>query len=158
MPGQGFTFKGAYNAGTAYLPYDVVAYGVLRTCASARRSETCRPTRPIGRWLAAKGTDGSNGTNGTNGSNGAAGQGFTFKGGYAGGTAYVPYDVVAYGGAAYVCVANTTGNLPTNPTYWTLFSAKGTDGTNGTNGTNGSDGAMASTAKASTSSRLAVAA
>jgi len=37
---------------------------------------------------------------------------------YAGGTAYVPGDLVKNGGVIYYCVANTTGNAPPNATYW----------------------------------------
>ena len=41
---------------------------------------------------------------------------FNWRGTYAGGTAYVPDDVVYYVdgsvGSSYMCVANTTGNAP----------------------------------------------
>lgn len=37
---------------------------------------------------------------------------------YAAGTAYVAGDVVFYGTECYVALAATTGNLPTNATYW----------------------------------------
>ena len=32
--------------------------------------------------------------------------------------AYVPSNAVTYNGNIYTCIANTTGNLPTNVTYW----------------------------------------
>ena len=60
---------------------------------------------------------------------------FNWKGTYAGGTAYVVDDVVEYNGSSYICILASTGNLPTNATYFEQMSAKGTDGTNGTNGT-----------------------
>ena len=57
---------------------------------------------------------------------------FNWKGAYAGGTAYVIDDVVSYSGSSYICKLASTGNLPTNATYWEQMSAAGTDGTDGT--------------------------
>ena len=54
---------------------------------------------------------------------------FNWKGTYAGGTAYVVDDVVYYNGSSYICILASTGNLPTNGTYWELMSQAGTDGT-----------------------------
>mgnify|MGYP001311547530 CR=1 FL=1 len=54
---------------------------------------------------------------------------FNWKGAYAGGTAYVVDDVVSYSGSSYICKLASTGNLPTNGTYWDQMSLKGTDGT-----------------------------
>ena len=54
---------------------------------------------------------------------------FNWKGTYAGGTAYVVDDVVSYNGSSYICKLASTGNLPTNGTYWDIMSQKGTDGT-----------------------------
>jgi hypothetical protein len=57
----------------------------------------------------------------------------SWKGTYVGGTTYHPYDVVAYTVSgkvqSYVCKATTTGNLPTNATYWDLLAQAGADGT-----------------------------
>ena len=52
---------------------------------------------------------------------------FNWKGAYAGGTAYVVDDVVSYSGSSYICKLASTGNLPTNGTYWDQMSAGGTD-------------------------------
>lgn len=60
---------------------------------------------------------------------------FVWQGAYNGATAYVADDVVSYNGSSYICILASTGNLPTNTTYWSQMSSKGTDGTNGTNGT-----------------------
>jgi hypothetical protein len=57
---------------------------------------------------------------------------FNWQGAYAGGTAYVVDDVVSYNGSSYVCKLASTGNLPTNATYWDQMSSAGTNGTNGT--------------------------
>lgn len=55
-------------------------------------------------------------------------QGFTLKGDYDNTTAYVLGDIVTYQGSSYVAVQATTGNLPTNSTYWQLIAEKGNDG------------------------------
>ena len=52
-----------------------------------------------------------------------------WKGAYNAGTAYVIDDVVSYNGSSYVCIAATTGNLPTVTAKWNQMSAAGTDGT-----------------------------
>jgi hypothetical protein len=54
---------------------------------------------------------------------------FNWQGAYAGGTAYAVDDVVSYNGSSYVCKLASTGNLPTNTTYWDQMSSAGTNGT-----------------------------
>jgi hypothetical protein len=51
---------------------------------------------------------------------------FVWKGTYSGATAYETDDVVGYNGSSYICVLASTGNLPTNTTYWNLL-AQGND-------------------------------
>jgi len=47
---------------------------------------------------------------------------------YSWATAYVVNDAVSYLWSSYICILATTGNLPTNVTYWEVLAAKGTDG------------------------------
>jgi len=47
-----------------------------------------------------------------------------WRGSYNAATAYEPDDLVEYGGSSYICIATTTGNLPTSIVYWSLM-AKG---------------------------------
>jgi hypothetical protein len=54
---------------------------------------------------------------------------FKWKGTYAGGTAYTVDDVVSYNGSSYICILASTGNLPTNTTYFEQMSSAGTNGT-----------------------------
>ena len=54
---------------------------------------------------------------------------FNWQGAYAGGTAYAVDDVVEYNGSSYICILASTGNLPTNATYFEQMSQAGTDGT-----------------------------
>jgi len=60
---------------------------------------------------------------------------FTWRGTYAGGTTYQPFDVVAYTVSSkvqsYVCIATTTGNVPTNTSFWDLLAQAGADGAAG---------------------------
>lgn len=62
------------------------------------------------------------------------GQGiFLWRGTYNGSTTYNINDVVAYivSGKVqtYICILGTTGNVPTNTTYWNLMAQAGADGT-----------------------------
>jgi len=50
-----------------------------------------------------------------------------WKGAYNSSTAYVVDDVVSHNGSSYVCILASTGNAPTNATYWEQMSAKGVD-------------------------------
>jgi hypothetical protein len=52
---------------------------------------------------------------------------FNWQGAYVGGTAYAVDDVVSYNGSSYICILASTGNLPTNGTYFEQMSGKGTD-------------------------------
>ena len=57
---------------------------------------------------------------------------FNWKGTYGAGTPYVVDDVVEYNGSSYICILASTGNLPTNATYFEQMSSAGTNGTDGT--------------------------
>ena len=46
---------------------------------------------------------------------------FTWKNNYSGATAYEKDDVVKYNESVYICKLASTGNLPTNTTYWDLM-------------------------------------
>ena len=54
---------------------------------------------------------------------------FNWKGNYNGSTAYAIDDVTEYNGSSYICILASTGNLPTNTTYFQPMATKGTDGT-----------------------------
>ena len=72
------------------------------------------------------------GATGSTGSTGAAGAtgpaGLNWLGAYAGGTTYAVDDAVSYNGSSYVCKLASTGNLPTNTTYWDTLAEKGASG------------------------------
>jgi hypothetical protein len=54
---------------------------------------------------------------------------FNWQGAYNGATAYAVDDVVSYNGSSYICKLASTGNLPTNTTYFDQMSSAGTNGT-----------------------------
>lgn len=47
---------------------------------------------------------------------------------YNAGVSYVAKEVVYYNGSSYICILASTGNLPTNSTYWDVLALKGDDG------------------------------
>lgn len=49
-------------------------------------------------------------------------------------TAYIIDDGVSYAGSSYICILPTTGNLPTDATYWQLLAQMGTPGVSGISG------------------------
>ncbi len=74
------------------------------------------------------------------GATGATGQGYSWRGAYAAETAYLPYDSASFNGSSYVCILATTGNDPTNETYWSLTTSKGDAGATGAPGAAGAAG------------------
>ena len=50
------------------------------------------------------------------------------KGDYNSTVTYNPLDEVLYNGSTYVCKQTSTGNVPTNTTYWQLVASKGDTG------------------------------
>jgi len=52
---------------------------------------------------------------------------FNWKGAYNGSTAYAIDDVTEYNGSSYICILASTGNLPTNTTYFQPMATAGTD-------------------------------
>jgi hypothetical protein len=52
----------------------------------------------------------------------------TWKGNYSGSTSYVVDDIVYYNGSSYICIANSTGHLPSDTAFWSIFAQKGLQG------------------------------
>jgi hypothetical protein len=75
-----------------------------------------------------KGEQGPQGPQGEPGEPGEDGLDITWKGIYSASTSYVVNNAVYYNGGSYICIQNTTGNLPTNDTYWNLMAAQGEPG------------------------------
>jgi hypothetical protein len=110
-------WKGAWSNATTYNTYELVSYfgGVYISIAS----NTGNPPTLDGNnsfWQF------------------VMGDGWNSRGVYAGGTTYNPNDVVRYiatgsSYGTYRCILTTTGNVPTNVTYWVPVAEAGIDGT-----------------------------
>lgn len=46
-----------------------------------------------------------------------------YRGTYAADTTYYPNNTVTYGNSTYICIKQSVGNLPTNTTYFSLFTS-----------------------------------
>lgn len=129
--------KGTYNAGTSYTVGDIVDYNGSSYANKVNSTGNLPTNTTYWALLAEKGATGATGSTGAtgatgaagaNGSNGADGLDITWLGAYAGGTSYVINDAVSYDGSSYICILASTGNLPTNGTYWNLMASKGATG------------------------------
>lgn len=58
-----------------------------------------------------------------------------YTGAYSNVTAYVTGDAVSYLGSSYIALGATTGNIPTNTSFWQLLAEKGDTGPAGPSGT-----------------------
>jgi hypothetical protein len=108
-----FTAKGNYNSTTTYSKWNVVLYN-YESYVSKQNNNLNHS--PIG--------DGSDlwwGKLASRGEKGEAGMGLTFVGDYNNSTSYSISHAVKYNNKIYYCKVATTGNLPTNTTYWTEF-------------------------------------
>lgn len=63
----------------------------------------------------------SSGATGPAGPQGVKGQGFTWKGIYADGVNYVPYDIVQYNNSVYNCILACVNTTPQNSAYWEIM-------------------------------------
>lgn len=78
---------------------------------------------------------------GPQGAAGSVGTSLTFKGAWAGGTAYSTNDWVSYQGNSYAAVAGSTGVTPgTDATKWAALAISGAAGATGPQGDPGADG------------------
>lgn len=89
-------------------------------------------------WSLIRGEQGVQGVQGQTGATGNVAN--DWKGEYVAATAYPKGSLVNYSGRVYIAVQATTGNLPTNTTFWNLFVDKGTDGLGAVNSVNGKTG------------------
>jgi len=71
---------------------------------------------------------GAKGDTGPAGADGADGLDINWRGTYSALTSYVVNDAVFYEGSSYICILASTGNLPTNETYWNLMAQEGAAG------------------------------
>ena len=99
---EGLKFENTWVASTTYQVGDIVTFGGYSYTAVQNHSSATTPNADNTNWKVLT-------------------TGFKAKGVYAAATAYVPGDVVRYGGYSYVCKLTSTGNAPTDATYWDLI-------------------------------------
>lgn len=156
--GQSLNYTGPWESTTTYQELDLVESGnnIYMATASSLNQEPPGadwellivegpegPQGPQGEQ-GIKGDQGDIGPEGPQGSTGPSGLDITWRGTYAGATAYVLNDAVEYEGSSYIATQSTTGNLPTNATFWNLMAEKGETGATGPAGS-GSGDMLAST-------------
>jgi len=130
-----------------YLPILDVSVGELKKATKANLDLT-GPQGPQGIQgeqgiQGIQGETGEQGIQGIQGEQGVQGeQGLTWQGAYATETTYAGDDAVSYSGSSYICILESTGNLPTNETYWNLLALKGTDGAGAVESVNGQTGVV----------------
>lgn len=71
---------------------------------------------------------------------GLRGQGLVAKGTYDSTVIYLSLDIVEYQGSSYICKTESTGNLPTDTSYFTLLASQGLKGDKGDQGLQGIQG------------------
>jgi hypothetical protein len=135
--GTPLVFLGAWNNVTTYSLNDVVVSPVDgNSYVCIEINYDVEPPNSYGAYWALFSLGGPTGPLGETGSTGPAGTPVVFLGVFDSGTAYVANDVVVspVDGNSYVCILATTGDEPSNPTYWTLFSLSGPTGSTGETG------------------------
>jgi len=108
--GTSCTWKGDWVTSTVYSPQDIVSINsTIYVCLEAHTSGTFATDLTAGKWeIACKS--------------------LYWRGAYDNGTAYILNDGVSYNGSSYICTADTTGNIPTDTSYWNILASRGTDG------------------------------
>ena len=122
-----FSWKGEWATGTAYTKDDVVKYGA--------NSYVCISAHTAGANFAATSSNFDLMTEGVNWDPTP----------YNALTTYPANTIVRYQDALYISLQETTGNLPTNPTYWDTLSVNRSEGNVYHVGTNGIDTALGTT-------------
>lgn len=164
----GINFTGAYNGSTAYQVNDVVTYndssyicispatgyvptnptywsplalaGVTGPSGATGPTGLTGATGPTG-LTGPTGATGPTGLTGATGPTGPTGPGFTWRGAYDNLTSYAVNDVVSYtNGSTYICISPATGYIPTNATYWAIYTQAGATGPTGATGPVGATG------------------
>jgi len=105
-----FTYKGIWSSTTNYNRWNVVDYGG-EIYFSLQNNNLGNVPAESSLWAKIS----------RKGDQGIPGVGLSFVGEYNNTTSYSVGNAVQYNGSIYYCVLPSTGNLPTNTTYWKLF-------------------------------------
>lgn len=108
-----FTVRGQYDPTVIYQKWNIVTYG-YETYLSKHDNN-------IGNTPVGDASDAHWAKIAYRGKQGVPGLGLVFMGEYNNAMTYHPQNAVRYNNKIYYCIATTTGNLPTDTDYWTLF-------------------------------------
>lgn len=108
-----FTVKGQYDNTVTYQKWNVVTYD-YETYIS--KHDNNLGNTPVG-----DASDAHWAKIAYRGKQGVPGLGLVFVGEYNNAMTYQPQNAVRYNNKIYYCIAPTTGNLPTDTNYWSLF-------------------------------------
>ena len=112
---QQFDNKGAFSTLTTYQKWNTVTFNYQTYMSLQNNNLNHTPigvTDTFWQLMAERGATGQKGDNGI---------GLTFIGNYSAGTTYYIGNAVNYNNNIYYAINTTTGNIPTNLTYWALF-------------------------------------
>ena len=116
---QTYTWRGAWDAATAYAVSDLVSNDGNSWIAVTANTNS-EPTTSSSDWniFAAGGNEGV---------------GFRWRGGWANTTAYVIDDIVSHDGSAWIATVNSMNEEPSGSSnFWDIYAEKGEDGDSGT--------------------------
>ena len=108
-----FTVRDQYNPTVIYQKWNIVTYG-YETYLSKHDNN-------VGNTPVGDASDAHWAKIAYRGKQGVPGLGLVFMGEYNNAMTYHPQNAVRYNNKIYYCIAPTTGNLPTDTDYWTLF-------------------------------------
>lgn len=103
MLGDGIEFKGDWSGNTYYKINDIVKWGSSLYITNTGHTANASWVNSESNFTLLLG-------------------GLEFEDSYSAGTLYQPGDIVRYGGYNFVATNETTGNLPTNTSYWEVLS------------------------------------
>lgn len=135
-----FSHKGAYSSVTTYSPRNIVSYQGSSYINTATSLNVLPTDSSKWKLIASQGLQGIKGDPGDKGDTGSVSE--AWQGAYNNTKAYVKGNLTSYNGRVYIALQSTTGNLPTNNSYWDIFSDKGADGTGSVNSVNGKTGVV----------------
>lgn len=111
---QQFTYMGNYSPTVTYNNWNVVSYN--------NQSYLCIANNTVGQVPTNKAYWSLIAAQGAQGEQGVQGAALAFVGTYNSASTYQENQLVSYNGSTYVCLQNnTTNQVPTNATYWSVF-------------------------------------
>ena len=142
-PGDGFNWRGLWDATTAYAIRDVVARsGSAWVATQAGTGNQPSGTSAFWDLFAERGEQGERGERGERGIAGEAGEGLTYRGAWDSTTAYAVNDIVGHDGSGWIATQAGTGNEPASGSaFWDPIAEKGAAGDDGAPGAPGTPGA-----------------